>query len=101
MARKILCRVKDHHDTLIIYRNGTWRYKADKASDTNSYGRWRLIYEDDVPKFYYCSRLHYVTSEPNLQTDWGPDDPIEINIAETIAKALLDIEIEKMLRGET
>lgn len=99
MGRRILCKVKDHHDLLILYRDGTWRYQKDKY-DPNNIGMWELRYEDSIPKFYYKGYKSRCASVQNWATEWDPNDEVETKISNTIVNALLEVEVEKMLKGE-
>lgn len=95
--RKILCKVYDadnNCDYMIIYTNGTWRWQSHQFKDAWSY--WKLAHSDFGPMFLYTD------DEANTcwRTDWQSEDAFEIKLANTIAQALADIEVEKMLKGE-
>lgn len=102
MGRRVLCKVPDHHDTLVIYRDGTWRYNVDRLKDKHSLSQWKLGFtEDGRPKFLYKGSSA-LEDNPNMDwdTDWEPEDSVEIKLGEAIANALADVEVEKMLKGK-
>lgn len=100
MGRRILCKVADHHSTIVIYTNGEWRYLKDKVVKQKYLGRWKIVVEDDVAKFYYTGYAGMEDgSLETWSTDYDPDDPIEVKLAETIVNAQADLEMEKILKG--
>ena len=94
--RKVLCRVEDLHEELIIYTDGKCRYASYNAKDEESYFKWRLEHSDNGPMFYYQG--HDVIDK--FDTDWAEDNEVEIILAEKVAKALADLEMDKLLKGK-
>lgn len=92
----ILCKVRDHRDRdcdyYIIYRDGTWRWSSERKVPHDDLARWKLAHSDFGPMFLY----NHNGSE--WRTDWSSENEDEVYLANAIAKALTDLEMEKVLK---
>lgn len=101
--RQVLCRVKMNRDedSLIVYRDGYCRWSSSKAGNKESYFEWKLAHSDMGPMFIYkdYNYAHY-EEECYWETDWNSGDKYEIHLAQSIAKALVDLEMDNVLKGD-
>lgn len=96
--RKILCRCDDIYSELTIYTNGEVRYTEDSAHEPNSFFKWKIVHVDGEPQFHFSNRGE---TDPNSwQTEWAENCEYEINLAKTVVQALLNIEMDNILKGE-
>jgi len=94
VRKRILCRIKSFqgYDDLIIYRDGTFRSVDESVDECDE---WKLAHSDLGPIFLYKTE-----GCTYWETDWNSDDKDEVRLANTIAQALADLEMDKILRGE-
>ena len=94
--KRILCKhyCTESGEHMIIYRDGTWRWEWESADDLNV---WKLAHSDLGPMFIYGDSE---PNDPNMMwsTDWNSQDENEVKLANTIANALLDLEMEQILK---
>lgn len=98
--KKVLCYTEDVFGDLVVYTNGECRYKSHAATDPNSYFRWKLGCEQGIHIFYYSNKD---MDKNEFRTDYNAtsmDNDVEIKLANTVAKAMMDSEMDKVLRGE-
>ena len=89
--KRILCKVKwQDTETMLVYRDGTFRFR-----DSDHIRRYMIAHSPIGPIFYYRNE-----DEDNWTTDWDGKDPDEIKLAETICRALADLEMENILKGK-
>lgn len=87
--KRVLCRINTEAGIMILYRDSTFRWQGEK-----DYFNWKLAHSDLGPMFLYQSDY-----DDQWKTDWSSDDDFEVKLATTAAKALADLEVEKMLNG--
>ncbi len=97
--KPVLCRVKFRGDgqwlrayTLIVYKDGTARNSEDSARDKANFFEWKIATSDLGPIFLRKGYYDGVWS-----TNWQSNDEDEVKIANTIVKALLDLEMDNLL----
>ncbi len=95
---KLLCKVVCSMETWTFYRDKTFRTDALDGCDVVQEGRWDLAFSDNHgPIFLYSETLD---TDEHFVTNWNSADPEEKKLAETIANALADIEMENVLKGK-
>lgn len=97
--RRVLCKVRMDFQTLIIYRDGRcrWGWEPDGGF------HWKLAHSELGPIFLYNEsdiNAENISEDEGWKTDWQSNNEDEVRLAETIAKALADLEVEKMLKGD-
>jgi hypothetical protein len=89
--KKILCKYNEKFGArFTFYRDGT--YKTQYFSP-GTYEEWILGHCEFGPMFIFKA------GNGRWQTRWKSDDIFELKLAETIAKALADLEMEKILKA--
>lgn len=100
IKKPVLCRVKFTGDewlrtySLIVYKDGTARNSGDSAKSKASFFEWKIATSDLGPIF-----LRKGFYDDNWVTHWQSNDEDEVKIAETVVKALLDLEMDNLLTG--
>ena len=104
--KRLLCKVKVQEEdyegsdteTLFVYRDGTARWDNCYAEDINSYFKWKLAHSEFGPMLLKNDTDY--DGDEYWECTWMSNDKREIAMAEGIAKALADLEMEKLLKGE-
>jgi hypothetical protein len=95
--KKILCKVDMDGDLMIVYEDQTWRWRSENWSNVKGQ-QWRLCFFEETQHHMFFYRDNEMDE---WRTEYHSLHHEEIMLGETIARAVADREMHKILKGKS
>lgn len=93
--RRILCKVNSGGDTMIFYRDGTWRWKSIPTEDEYDINLWKIAYSDIGNMILFSNGY-----DCPFEVNWQQDNEEDVKIGKIVGEAIASLALEEMLKGK-